>query len=151
MKIKSITAFCLFGLFLCSCNREELPERTANQDTVLHAGLHICFDQLIGLFGHRICSISASFAAFLRLQYTSEPFSCQFFSLLAANRARSSGAYAMHSASRQTGRAAKKSAAECCLMNMVDKQISTTEIITNTFHQTLAPFSFSHTDPIPME
>ena len=39
MKIKDITAFCLFGLFLCSCNREELPESAVNQETVLHAGL----------------------------------------------------------------------------------------------------------------
>lgn len=39
MKFKSITAFCLFGLFLCSCNREELPEGVGNQDLVLHAGL----------------------------------------------------------------------------------------------------------------
>lgn len=39
MKFKSITAFCLFGLFLCSCNREELPEGVDNQDLVLHAGL----------------------------------------------------------------------------------------------------------------
>lgn len=39
MKFKNITAFCLFGLFLCSCNREELPEGVDNQDRVLHAGL----------------------------------------------------------------------------------------------------------------
>ena len=39
MKFKSITAFCLFGLFLCSCNREELPEGVDNKDRVLHAGL----------------------------------------------------------------------------------------------------------------
>ena len=39
MKIQSITVFCLFGLFLCSCNREELPESAANKETVLHAGL----------------------------------------------------------------------------------------------------------------
>ena len=39
MKIKSITAFCLFGLFLCSCNREEVPEGAVTQDTVLHAGM----------------------------------------------------------------------------------------------------------------
>ncbi|MBO5979130.1 MAG: hypothetical protein J6Q12_01700, partial [Bacteroidales bacterium] len=39
MKLKNITAFCLFGLFLCSCNREELPESVDNQDVVLRADI----------------------------------------------------------------------------------------------------------------
>lgn len=40
MKIQNMTAFLLAAVALCSCGREELPERTENADgVVLHAGL----------------------------------------------------------------------------------------------------------------
>ena len=50
-----------------------------------------------------------------------------------------------------TGIAAKKSTAECCLINMVDKQIITTANTTNPFHAGCTTFSFVQTEAMPRE
>ena len=47
--------------------------------------------------------------------------------------------------------AAKKSIAECCLMNMVDRQIITTAKTTKHFHRMLMPFSLVQTEAMPTE
>ena len=57
----------------------------------------------------------------------------------------------MISARIQTGIAAKKSTAECCFMNIVERQTKAEKITTKdlVFHE--AEFSLSHTEAMPIE
>lgn len=50
-----------------------------------------------------------------------------------------------------TGIAAKKSSAECCLINIVEAHISATAITTNNFQSFEASFDLSQTDIMPKE
>ena len=56
-----------------------------------------------------------------------------------------------HSATKHTGRAAKKSTAECCLMNMVERQMIATNTHTRAYHHQAALFSRIQVEPIPKE
>jgi len=55
------------------------------------------------------------------------------------------------SASRHTGNAAKKSAAECCFINIVERQIKITAITTNAFQIQDTSFALSQTEAMPIE